>query len=159
MRILRSGDDYVFVMNIRGMEVRDLLVYERHRLAGTPYYIEHAMMLVVSMVTSVINKRNGVPTHDEDDPDAVMEADVMAYLSEGEDYDFNEDDDSFSGPSQEHIDQVMGQTQTRVNELYDLLAEDIFDVLENEIDVRDRLTVEDIGFRGRRGLIIRLGVE
>lgn len=155
MRSLRPGDVYTFVMNIRGMEYRDMMAYERHRLNGTPYYIEQAVMMVASMAVTYVNGRNGIVENDEDDPEAVMEGDVMAYLSEEDEGDW----DYTNGPPQELIDRIMDRTSQGVNELYDLLSGDIIDVLEHDVHVRGRIMVEDAQFTGRRGLAIQVGIK
>lgn len=144
---LREGDRHGIVFQLQGVDNTDLYAFGRHRLSGTPYTLEGAMMVVGDL--AIRNCWTDYKAVDENALEAIVEGDVIAYLSEDVDGDLDDAD-----IDDEALSQMCCNSENAILELYTMMAADIIDVVERTVDVERYLEISEFRTEGRRSLII-----
>ena len=144
---LREGDRHGIVFQLQGVDNTDLYAFGRHRLSGTPYTLEGAMMVVADL--AVRNCWTNSRAVDENALEAIVEGDVIAYLSEDVDGDLDDAD-----IDDEALSKMCINSDNAILELYTMMAADIIDVVERTVDVERYVEISEFRTEGRRSLII-----
>lgn len=147
MKWINEGDCHGIAFQLQGLDNRDLYSFSRHRLAGTPYTLGGALMVVGDL--ALRNCWTGYRAIDENAMESIVEGDVIAYLSEDVD-----GDEEGADIDEEALSTMCCNAENAIVELYGLLATDIIDVVERSVKTNDGLMICDFKTEGRSTLLL-----
>lgn len=138
---LNEGETYAFAFRLRDFTVADLVLFDKHKLSGTPYDIAQALMVVGDCaVRAYLHDSDMLP---ETDLDAIIEGDVTAYLCDDVD-----GDDETLPDFDEDFSRMCSTSFNALSELYAIVAQEIQFGLYDRIEFRDGLGLVDIRVHG-----------
>lgn len=134
---LNEGDTYGFAFRLRDFTVADLMLFNQHKLSGTPYDIAQALMVVGDCaVRAYLHDTEMLP---ETDLDAIVEGDVTAYLCD----DVDGDEDTLPN-FDEDFSRMCSTAFNAIAELYAVVAPEIQFGLRDRIEFRNGIGLVDI---------------